>query len=162
MFWRYFGTGAVVLLAAIQLVPVDRTNPPVGVELAAPEPIREVLQRACYDCHSAATRWPWYSYVAPVSWAVAHHVEEGREHLDFTQWDRYRAKKRGKLLEEAAEEVGEGEMPLLPYRLAHPEARLDAAERKALVEWFRAASKAADSAEALERAQRDGGGRGRR
>ena len=75
--------GVVVALAAIQLVPVHRTNPPVRVEVNAPEEVMAIIQRACYDCHSNETRWPWYSRVAPVSWFVVSHVKKARGDLNF-------------------------------------------------------------------------------
>ena len=79
---------AVVLFVAIQLVPVDRSNPPVEADLEAPEAVTAVLRTACYDCHSNETHWPWYSYVAPVSWLVAHDVEEARSEFSFSRWEK--------------------------------------------------------------------------
>jgi cytochrome c551/c552 len=125
---------AAVLLAAIQLVPVSRTNPPVSSALAAPPAVAAVLKRACYDCHSHETTWPLQAWVAPVSWLVAHDVSEGREELNFSAWDRVDRKKVAKKL---PEELAEGEMPPWLYVLAHPEARLSDADRKLLVEWAR-------------------------
>jgi hypothetical protein len=127
----------LVLLIAAQLVRPARTNPPVTAEIDAPDEVRAVLRRACYDCHSRLTVWPWYAHVAPVSWLVAHDVAEGREHLDFTAWDGYRAKKRAKKMEELVEEVEEGEMPLWYYVVLHPGARLAPAERERLIAWAR-------------------------
>lgn len=125
----------IVAFAAIQLVPVTRDNPPVAGEVPASPEVRAVLERSCYDCHSRKSRWPWYATVAPVSWLVARDVHEAREHLDFTAWDGYSAKKRAKKLEEAWEEVDEGEMPLWFYVPLHPEARLSDADRALLREW---------------------------
>ena len=86
--------------------------------------MQAVLRRACYDCHSHETVWPWYSTVAPISWLVAHDVHEGREELDFSTWDAYAPAKRAKLLRETAKETSEGEMPPWYYVLVHPDARL--------------------------------------
>lgn len=127
--------GVAVALLAIQLVPVDRSNPPAGGEIAAPPDVKALLERACYDCHSGQTEWPWYSRIAPVSWLVAHDVEEGREHLDFEHWDALEPKRAAHKLEELAEEVEEGEMPLWFYVPLHPEADLSDAERERLVSW---------------------------
>jgi cytochrome c551/c552 len=135
---RYFKTAAVglaVALVAVQLVPVTHTNPPVGGDVAAPAEVAALLRRACYDCHSNETVWPWYSRVAPASWLVSHDVEEGREELNFSTWADYSAKRRAKKLKETAEEVSEGEMPPWYYVLLHPEARLDDAERTRLLAW---------------------------
>ena len=109
---KWFVAVAVVLGAAIQFVPVARTNPPVTGDIPAPPEIKTLLRNACYDCHSHETVWPWYSRVAPVSWLVAHDVEEGREHLNFSAWTDYKPLKQSVLLAGAAEEIEEGEMPL--------------------------------------------------
>ena len=134
---------AVALLLVIQLVPVDRSNPPVESEVPADAETRAILKRACYDCHSHETRWPWYAKVAPVSWLVAHDVEEGREHLNFSAWNRYDAKKQAKKLDEVWEEVEEGEMPLWFYVPLHPEAKLSDADLARIEAWSRSAAKAA-------------------
>jgi hypothetical protein len=120
--------------AAIQLVPYgrDHENPSVRKEPAWDAPrTRELAARACFDCHSHETRWPWYTHVAPMSWFVAHHVDEGREHLNFSTWDR-----PSKDADECAEAVREGWMPLESYLWAHPEARLSEAEKAELVAGF--------------------------
>ena len=75
---KYAVLALAAVFVAIQLVPVHRDNPPVASDLDAPADVKSILRRACYDCHSNETRWPWYAYVAPVSWLVAHDVEEGR------------------------------------------------------------------------------------
>ncbi len=125
----------IIALVAIQLVPVDRTNPPVETEVPATAEVRSVLRRACYDCHSNETVWPWYSRVAPVSWLVASDVHEGREELNFSTWNRYTAKQQAKKMKESWDEVAEGEMPPWIYLPAHPNARLSADDRAALRTW---------------------------
>ena len=120
----------VVLLAAIQLVPYgrDHTNPPVAAEPRWDRPAtRDLAHRACFDCHSNQTRWPWYSQVAPVSWLVQHDVDEGREDLNFSDWHRG-YEEAG----EAGETVRDGDMPPRYYVWMHPEARLDATQRSQL------------------------------
>ena len=132
-----YGLAGGLLLA--QLVPVERTNPPVDAEIVVAEPdVYALLRRACYDCHSHATVWPWYSRVAPLSWLVAHDVDEGREELNFSRFEAYDVKKQRKKLGELAEEVDEHEMPLWYYLLLHPEARPSDAERERLVAWAEA------------------------
>ncbi len=125
----------IVALGAIQLVPVDRTNPPVETEAPATAQVRSVLRRACYDCHSNETVWPWYSRIAPVSWLVAHDVKEGREKLNLSTWNRYTTKEQLKKLKESWEEVAEGEMPPWMYLPPHPDARLSADDRALLRAW---------------------------
>lgn len=132
----------VAALALAQLVPVQRTNPPVSGEVSAPQEVKTILRKACYDCHSHETVWPWYSHVAPVSWLVASDVEEGRKHLNFSVWDTYPDKRRARKLEEVADEVGEGEMPLWFYVPLHPDAKLDAREREVLVAWGKSGQRA--------------------
>ncbi|HXH07822.1 MAG TPA: heme-binding domain-containing protein [Vicinamibacterales bacterium] len=134
---RRVGLVLAVLFVLAQLVPVPRTNPPATGELSAPLEIDGLLQRACYDCHSNETRWPWYAYVAPASWLVAWDVNEGREHLNFSTWRDYAPARQRKKLEEIAEMIERDEMPLWYYRPLHPDAELTAAERAQLVAWAR-------------------------
>ncbi len=124
--------GVLLPLLAIQLLPYGRqhANPAVTAEPAWPDPaVRVLAVGACYDCHSNQTTWPWYTSVAPVSWIIQRHVEEGRAVLNFSEWDR---PQRG--MREAAEVVAEGEMPPGYYRLLHKAARLSAAEAAALAQ----------------------------
>lgn len=123
------------LLVLIQLWPVDRANPPVTGELEASPELMEVLRGACYDCHSNETRWPWYGYVAPASWLVAHDVHEAREELNFSEWSLMSGEDAAELREEMWEEVEEGEMPLRKYLWLHPEARLSESQRRVLQAW---------------------------
>jgi len=130
------------IVLAMQLVPISRTKGPPPEDVGAPAPIADVMHRACHDCHSQATVWPWYGYVAPVSWLLAYDVTEAREHLDFSTWSSLPARKRTKRLDKIAEEVEDEEMPPAIYRLMHPEARLDESTRTALVAWARSAAAA--------------------
>jgi hypothetical protein len=132
---RWLTIVVVVTVVLIQLVPVDRSNPPVVADLDAPPEVASVLRTSCYDCHSNETRWPWYGRVAPVSWLVAHDVEEAREHMNFSLWGTYDPHRQEKLAEEIWEEVEEGEMPLRKYLLAHRNARLSESARQTLREW---------------------------
>jgi len=125
----------VVVLAAAQFVPLSRTNPPVETEVPAPDGVREILRRSCYDCHSNETRWPWYAHVAPISWLVVHDVNHARKHMNFSTWNAYSEKKSAKHFEEIWENVEEGEMPLWYYLPLHPEARLSDADKQAIHAW---------------------------
>lgn len=125
----------LVLFAVIQFKTIERTNPPVEHELEADEEVMEVLRRACYDCHSNETDWPWYSWVAPVSWLVADDVEEAREHMNFSDWQSWSEEKQDHQREECWEEVDEGEMPLWFYVPLHPEAELSEADLAVLKAW---------------------------
>ena len=99
------------------------------------------LRQACYDCHSMESRYPWYTYVTPVSWFVFGHVEKGRKELNFSEWSTMSQRRQLRKLEELVEEVGEGEMPLPSYTLIHGEARLTAAQRQAIGEWAKELSR---------------------
>ena len=125
----------VVVFVAMQLVPLNRSNPPVSAEVAAPPDARAVLRRACYDCHSNETVWPWYAWVAPVSWLVARDVHEGRRELNFSVWGRYTTKEQVKKLKETWETVEEGEMPPWYYLPLHRNARLSAQDKAVLQRW---------------------------
>lgn len=129
----------LVLLVAIQFIPVERTNPPVESDVPASMPVSQVLRRACYDCHSNETVWPWYSRVAPVSFLVAHDVNEGREHLNFSTWNRLTPPKQAEAVREIWKEVSEGEMPLAIYLPTHPEARLSDQDKAVLEAWAKSA-----------------------
>ena len=122
-----FGLAGLLLVA--QLIPYgrDHTNPPVVAEPAWNSmQTRELTVRACFDCHSNEVIWPWYSNVAPMSWLVQRDVDEGREELNFSEWNR---PQEG---EEAAETVRDGSMPPWQYLLTHSEARLSDADLNAL------------------------------
>lgn len=114
----------VAIVILIQLVPVNRENPAVTAPLDGPPALVTVLKESCYDCHSNETNWPWYAYVAPVSWLVAHDVNEGREHLNFSDWSNLDRNRQVRKADEIREHVDEGEMPLEIYLVNHDEARL--------------------------------------
>jgi len=114
----------VVVVIVIQVIPVDRSNPPVQGEIRAPAAVSEVLRTSCYDCHSNETKWPWYSRVAPLSWAIAHHIHEGRDHLNFSEWGALGRQKQMEITREIREETSEGKMPLRSYLIIHRDAKL--------------------------------------
>lgn len=123
------------LFVAIQFVPVDRTNPPVTAPMTAPPAVNDLLRRACFDCHSNETIWPWYAYVAPASWLVARDVVEGRKHLNLSTWGDFSSTKRESKASEMAEEVEAGEMPPSQYLLIHRDAVLTPEEKHVLRAW---------------------------
>jgi hypothetical protein len=128
--------GTAILLAAIQVVPYGRrhTNPPTRVEPRwDSRETRALAVRACFDCHSNESIWPWYSHVAPVSWLIQHDVDEGRRKLNFSEWDRPQ-----KEAHESAKSVRKGEMPPWFYRAIHPGAWLAPGETQALTRGFEA------------------------
>ena len=131
----------VIVVAGIQFVRPDRTNPPVdparslSATATVPAEVASVLRRSCYDCHSSETRWPWYSATVPMGWSVADHVTEGRSHVNFSEWGAYPPKKRVGILEKMCDEVREGGMPLKQYLWLHRDARLSEADWKSVCDW---------------------------
>jgi hypothetical protein len=121
-----------VAFIAIQLVPVNRTNPPVQGDFRGSAEVVSVLRRACYDCHSNETTWPWYSRIAPVSWVIARDVNKGRAALNFSTWKQLSAEKQAEAMNESWEEVAKGKMPTWYYVALHPEARLSANDQSVL------------------------------
>ena len=125
----------VVAFALTQAVPYgrDHSNPPVSQEPAWDSPqTRALAVDACFDCHSNQTSWPWYTNIAPVSWLVQRDVDNGREALNFSEWDQ---EQEG---EDAVEVVQDGSMPPDYYGWLHPKARLSDEERQALIRGFQA------------------------
>ena len=94
-----------------------------------------VLVRACGNCHSNHTDWPWYSHVAPVSWWIARDVREGRESLNLSEWETYSAPQRRDKLESICGLISTGRMPPRQYRSMHPEANLTEMEKEAVCAW---------------------------
>lgn len=103
----------------------------------APE-VKQLLARACYDCHSDNTRYPWYARIQPAGWWLAHHVKEGKQHLNFSQFGTYSPQRAAHKIEELIEQVEQREMPLRSYTLLHREARLTEPENAALQAWAQA------------------------
>ncbi len=128
----------VILLLGSQFIRPGRTNPPINPAstfeaVAKPDAaFAAILKRACYNCHSNETVWPWYSNVAPVSWLVVDDVKGGRAHMNFSEWGLLGADVARDRLREVCDMVQAGEMPLWQYRLIHPEARLSPEDVKIL------------------------------
>ncbi|MGW9686608.1 heme-binding domain-containing protein [Flagellimonas sp. 2504JD1-5] len=120
------------------------------LETTPSEEIKIILKTACYDCHSGNTRYPWYNNVAPISYWLNHHIEEGKEHLNFSDWENYTIKKKDHKLEELIEEVEEGEMPLNSYTWTHQDARLTENQKKLLMDWAKKARSNYEIAEQQE------------
>ncbi len=138
----------VVVFVVFQIFRPTRENaiemPGAAIEahIMLTEEAHDVFSRACRDCHSDRTVWPWYSNVAPVSWFVAGHVNHARRHMNVSRWVDYNASHAAKFLDEMCDLARRREMPLASYRLMHPEARLDEEEIEALCRWTQAARRA--------------------
>ncbi len=120
-----------IVLIGIQFVPVDKTNPPPLNDLQAPEEVMAILKPACFDCHSSETVWPWYGHVAPVSWLLAKHVREGREELNFSDFDTLPLHLRRKVFRH----VANGDMPMKNYTFMHPDSKLTDSQIEVLHAW---------------------------
>jgi NAD-dependent oxidoreductase involved in siderophore biosynthesis len=128
---------ALLIFIGIQFVPMDvPADIPTKAEnkLEAPDEVMTVLKRACFDCHSNHTTFPWYSSIAPVSWFTKHHVEEGREHMNFSTWAEYDDEKKLKFLNKIPKAI-KSKMPLPSYLLIHKEAKLSDADKALLTKW---------------------------
>ncbi len=138
---------AVVALVGAQFFPVARTNPSINpthtifTNMPVPPAVVEILNRACEDCHSNQTVWPWYSRVAPVSWITIHDVSEGRRELNFSEWGQYAPRRQERKLKEICEQVEKGSMPMAAYTVIHRASKLTPADRQTLCEWAKAAQR---------------------
>jgi len=122
----------VFVIIGIQFIPVERTNPPVQLDIDAPTDIKAILKKACYDCHSNETNWAWYTKVAPSSFLAVKDVNDGRKHLNFSEWD---FNKEVKYKGEIWDEIREEQMPPWQYKIFHSEAKLTQEEKNLLRNW---------------------------
>lgn len=134
--------GVLAVLIIMQFIRIDKTNPETDPSkdlltlLNPPAEIAQMIKVSCNDCHSHHTVYPWYTNIAPFSYWIKHHINEGREHLNFSVWEDYNNKRAHHKLEECYEEVLEGHMPLPSYLWMHGEAKLDSDQQKKLAGWF--------------------------
>ena len=140
---RKISTAALVAIfgamLCAQFIPIQRTNPSIKGDVVAPPEVKTLLGRACYDCHSNETRWPWYTHVAPVSWWVERDVERGRQQLNFSQWGTYYPNTKRRKLQWVDRALREESMPPWSYRILHPGAGLTKEELIALEKWIESA-----------------------
>lgn len=138
---KRIGGFGVLAVAALQFTNPPHNNPPVVPKHdvmagnAPPPSIAALLRNSCYDCHSFETKWPWYSYVAPISWIVVRDVDEARASLNFSDWPHDNPARARKRWRHIADDVENGEMPMPKFTLIHRNARLNAAQRAELIKW---------------------------
>ncbi len=135
---KIFVLALFVIFIAIQFYRPARVNPEINPadEIAdVPENVGKILQTSCSDCHTNKTDWIWYSNIAPVSWKMVEHVNEGRQHLNLSIWNTYETKKKDRKLEEICEQVETREMPLPSYLWIHWGAKLSDENIKILCNW---------------------------
>ena len=138
---KYLAVGFLLVLILIQFIPVDlpENNSDHSKDMVrtenAPDEVKIILSKACYDCHSNQTVYPWYTKVAPASWLVAKDTREGRDELNFSEWAELSKRKKIKILNELAEEVEDKKMPLKIYTVIHRDAILTDEEISTLISW---------------------------
>jgi uncharacterized membrane protein len=138
---RRVAIAAAAVSLGVQAIPVDRTNLPLDQSRTIyaseemPAKVEAILRRSCQDCHSNQTRWPWYSYVAPMSWIVVHDVRKARRQMNLSEWAGYSERKREEKLDGICEQVVNGDMPEGKYALIHRRARVTDEERTAICQW---------------------------
>jgi len=137
----------VTAFVVLQFFGIDRSNPVfdqqsdlISIE-KPPVDIKNILRSSCYDCHSNETIWPWYSYIAPVSWMLEEHVIDGRDKLNFSDWGSYKQEDKVFTIEDMLEEIEDGEMPLPAYLLLHSDAKLSKEQKEKLLNWLRSIQK---------------------
>ena len=136
VFWFVIG------ISLIQFIPVDHVNKPVKKSqnfvdvFHTPQKIKGLMKNACYDCHSNETVYPYYAFIAPFSWSIKNHVNEGREHLNFSEWTTFNADLKNDMLVNAVDEIQQRSMPMTAYVPYHPKANLTNAQRQILINYF--------------------------
>ena len=133
--------GIIILLVLIQFIQPSKNNgsaqstTDIAHAVQVPDTVMALLQHACYDCHSDSTRYPWYNHISPVNWWLRNHINEGKRHLNFTEFNTGTYKRRIRRLDETAEQVEKHEMPIGTYLWIHKDARLSDAQRKLIIDW---------------------------
>ncbi len=138
---KWLAVAIVVVLIGMQFVRPARTNPAIdqtqtiNARLQVMPQVAAIIDRSCQDCHSNSTRWPWYSHIAPASWFLIDHVNEGRRHLNLSEWGKLDKRRADKRLEEMCEQVSDKLMPIDSYTWIHWSAKLSADDIKTLCDW---------------------------
>lgn len=130
--------GIVVILVGIQFISVDKTNPPVdkSIALSTEGNAMDILKNSCYDCHSYETKWPSHASIAPISFFVASHVDDGRKALNFSEWKNIDKDKKVQRLKRAIKTVNNDMMALPSYVSVHENAKLNKKDKETLTQWF--------------------------
>ena len=131
----------ILLIVIIQLIPNQKPEVILSNENdliynnKLPESVENILRTSCYDCHSNESKYPWYSYIAPVSWLVVRDIKVGREELNFSEWESQSKMDKAKNIDKIIDEVSDEQMPMPIYTLIHTDAKLKPKDRQLLVEW---------------------------
>jgi len=135
---------AIIVLIQFLYSKLPETAPPDNKDLfvtgKVPDDIKTIISRSCYDCHSMQSRYPWYSHVAPVKWAIRNDIKGGRTAVNFSAWGNLEKKDKIKILGDISDVIKEKEMPVPMYLIMHKDAKLSTGERDKLIAWADAAS----------------------
>ena len=132
----------LIVIALIQFIPVNRVNKPIDQKVdfvhvfGTPGNVQAIIKKGCYDCHSNETKYPDYAYVAPLGWIIKNHINEGREHLNFSEWGTFNKDLKKNMLENSVRSVKDYSMPMPAYIGQHPKANLTKAERVLIADYF--------------------------
>jgi len=135
----------LIIFIIIQFIPKNSNTSdkldshPLFENIITPKSVVDNFEAACADCHSNHTDYPWYAKIAPVSFLIDNHVNEGKKHFNADDWNNYSLKKKNHKLEECIEMMEEGEMPMKGYVIIHKDADLTAEEKKEMIAWFKSA-----------------------
>ncbi len=129
----------IIILMALQLIPIERSNPSTdqNIALHPPKEVESILKKACYDCHSNETKWPFYANIAPLSFSISSHIKDGRKALNFSEWKNIDPKIKTKRIQRAIKTIKNGMMPLPTYLWLHDEAKLTKEEKRVLTTWLK-------------------------
>ena len=133
----------LVCFVGIQFMPTklnqSNTVPKTDFVLVnnAPKNIGTLLQESCYDCHSNNTQYPWYNKIQPVAWFLEDHINEGKEELNFNEWDAYSNRRKNSKLKSIISQVKDDEMPLASYTLIHKDAKLSNSEKTLIIDYMK-------------------------
>jgi len=134
--------GIVLVFILIQMIRPNKNDSRndinhISTVIATPDEVKEILKTSCNDCHSNATVYPWYNEIAPVSWYLAQHINDGKKHLNFSEWTVYNKNQQNHILKDLEEVLETHEMPLKSYLWIHKEAEMTNDEYKVLMAWVK-------------------------
>lgn len=132
--------GILIIIILIQLIRPEKNISSESINdistvMDVPENVQEIIKTSCADCHSNTTKYPWYSEIAPVSWYLASHVNDGKKHLNFSEWASYNKNQKEHIIKDLKKELKSKEMPLNSYLWIHKEAVVSPEQYKILLDW---------------------------
>ena len=134
--------GILIVIILIQFIRPDKNDSNEGINgisnvMIVPENVQEIIKTSCADCHSNNTKYPWYSEIAPVSWYLASHVNDGKRHLNFSEWAVYNKNQKEHIIKDLKKVMKSKEMPLNSYLWLHEEATVSPENYKILLDWVK-------------------------